>query len=242
MSITQALGSGGYFLTARQKAIESVWIALISAESDGTPDYATDISGLDANSGVTTYLHSWQGQESTAICEFNRHNWDRALSLFQSVFRTGAPDDIRGLAAWHSAIAADHLKRHSDAARFIAVAYRAIPNGASGVSKEQIRYDYNRLGGEKLDANARQAEAHQELAENHEYWDGISADERRVIKLNGGTRDDSDFARPCHVSESTSSLGDLIIWYYNCIGDNNDGIGTTSYEFLNGSFQGQTTL
>jgi hypothetical protein len=73
------------------------------------------------------------------------------------------------------------------------------------------------------------------------YWSGLSDDQRRTIRDNGGAQLDNENARPCHVSYSSNAYaGRIEIWYYNCISAGT--IGKESYTFVNGILKDHTMI
>lgn len=195
------------------------------------------------------FLGTADGNDLVGQCYFSKGEWGKALDYFRSAVHldtTPTPEQY-----WHLAIISERLGHRSAAVSYIRNAYNSL-TGQDGSNSRQIKYDYNRLGAAKIDARANlqvernaereaAAKAHQQLAENHEYWDGISYDERRVIEHYGGTRDSNDDARPCNVSvDDNAYVGRILIWYYDCITPG--GIGKESWEFVNGKLQEHQTL
>jgi hypothetical protein len=65
------------------------------------------------------------------------------------------------------------------------------------------------------------------------YWRGLSEDERQVVEAKDGMAYANTDARPCHVTYDHSSVGEIEIWYYNCVTPG--GVGSSSYTFVNGN-------
>jgi len=71
-------------------------------------------------------------------------------------------------------------------------------------------------------------------AEARAYDAQFSVDELKVLKLNGS---------PCNTSRSKNAYTGIIeIWYYDCVGEGDPGIGRESFTFVNGVLTNHTSI
>lgn len=222
-------------------------LKVVAAYDDLPPAIATMYSIVESDLKAFTGSSTPQSPSEIARNYFASADWKDALKAYRDFAHDPQGQSLADV-YWHLAIASDHLGDSSGAAKYIRQSMHDISDSDAAALKGQIKYDYNRLGGAKLDAQIvastkreALAEAHAALADEHSYWDGLSYDEQQVVTRYGGSRDSNDDARPCNVSVSDSSyIGELVIWYYDC--SDEDSIGRESWTFVNGTLTEHTTI
>lgn len=175
-------------------------------------------------------MDSYEVLRLTAKCYMDRREYAGAIRVLEHLsdrydhYVSGSdvvPPEQTDRAQLHfqEAIAYNALGQHEKAVNAVEMAHIESPDD------DDITAAYKRIA----KAAFRMDQANMLDAERS-FWDSSSPDERRVLTLHGGSRDNNKTARPCHIESFQSGELQERTWWY-C---GSAGTYVIAYHFRNG--------